>query len=101
MKTIESWKSSGGMSIDVYGGHLETVETESLTLRFCSTVPNLYDMKADWPGDATRAAYQKEARRLVGAMESHLPGGLMDALLAVLCERRASLLIVAETRGKS
>lgn len=45
----------------------------------------------------SREAYQEAARRLLDALGETIPGGLMDALLAELCHRKAVLLTVPLT----
>jgi DNA repair exonuclease SbcCD ATPase subunit len=49
----------------------------------------------------SREAYLKEASRLLGAMEASLPGGLMDALLAAMQLRSASVyrVVLGRQRG--
>lgn len=41
---------------------------------------------------AVQRAYRAQASRIVDALYEHVPGGLVDALLAELCDRRASIL---------
>lgn len=80
--SITSWRANDGTPLRV---------------DFTQEVPDLWKEAADQSGEqAARAAYQTEARRVVGAMARHLPGGLFSAIFAVMCERQANLLIVRE-----
>lgn len=48
------------------------------------------------PDLTRRRRYRVEADRIVDALEAHLPGGLLDALFASLCARKASCLRVPD-----
>lgn len=69
-------------------------EIEPLTIVCEDPVPDLVEVE-DY-----RAFYQEAARRLLDALGETVPGGLMDALLAELCHRKAVLLWVPLASGR-
>lgn len=91
MKEIHSLRANGSV--------------ELLTIIFDQPIPDLKggsEPHQEWLW-ACRRHYRSQASLLVEAMEKTLPGGLMDALLGVLLERKASIFKVPDlilTRGE-
>lgn len=72
---------------------------KDLTLRiYFDRLPRSF-ADEEWTEDAARSEYQREARELVAALVSHLPGGFLDAVFAVLAERKASVLVAPHRWG--
>jgi hypothetical protein len=77
MKTIHAFVGAGTLSA-----------VPRLTIICDQSVPDM-EQTEDY-----RTVYRQEAVRLLDAMSATMPGGLVDALLAELCARKASLLRV-------
>ncbi len=77
-------------------------DADRLTLVFDAAPPEFERTDVDFPEweRLHRDAYRQNAALLVDALEHHAPGALMDALLAELCTRKASILRVLVTRKR-
>lgn len=64
------------------------IETQPLTVIFDMTTPNFVELSQQ------RAFFRHHAAILVDALVNALPQGMVDQVLAELCERRASNLRV-------
>lgn len=71
----------------------ETIET--LAIVFDRPVP-VPTADSRWSVGETQRAYHESATRMVEAMEPCVPGGTLEALLAVLLARKAAVLSVAD-----
>ena len=93
MKTIHCYKAATSAS----------GITENLAIIADHEVPLLNEKIVDvhQTVQQQRRMYKLQAEEIVEAMYHHLPGGLVDALLIELLDRKASVFRVAFTKKKS
>ena len=74
----------------------QPVEPVSLTLldEIPESLPGIPNDGTEAFRAAWRSFYDEQASRFVDTLIAHAPGGLVDAILATLMERRASILRV-------
>lgn len=92
---------SEARTIDVYVANGAMVVP--LTIRVCVPVPEIDfddpDPGRSWFNEA-REQYSRQAKAMVEAMFSSMPGGLVDALLVELLDHKRSILRVPHEAGK-
>lgn len=64
-----------------------------LTLIFDRNIPDIDTRRPGWEA-GWRNYYAEHAVTMVDSLQSHLPGGLVDAVFAELARRKASILRV-------
>ena len=65
--------------------------TEDCVIHINRSIPGYED--SDWEKESLEF-FEQEATEIVDALQNHLPGGTLDAVLRELCKRKACLLRV-------
>ncbi len=82
---------------EVRGLYVAKGAQDKLTLIFDTDVPNLSPVMGEGANSwikRNRLMYAEQAKKILDELQLHIPGGLMDALLAEMCDRKASILRV-------
>ncbi len=77
MKTVIVAKAEG---IEIYGAG-------DFTIEISGSIPNFGE---DWV-EQSMEFFEEQASLIVDALQTHLPGGTLDAVLRELCKRKACL----------